>query len=79
MGDPQSRALPCCPGLVLVADSLETKWRQNGVVESLGSSLFPLWNNHFGANYRDAYGLIIFLVVLLVRPEGLFGKTVKRV
>jgi branched-chain amino acid transport system permease protein len=50
-----------------------------GVVESLGSSLFPLWNNHFGANYRDAYGLVIFLVVLLLRPEGLFGKTVKRV
>jgi branched-chain amino acid transport system permease protein len=50
-----------------------------GVVESLGSSLFPLWNNHFGANYRDAYGLVIFLVVLLLRPEGLFGKSVKRV
>jgi branched-chain amino acid transport system permease protein len=50
-----------------------------GVVESLGSSLFPLMNSHFGANYRDAYGLIIFLVVLLVRPEGLFGRTVKRV
>jgi branched-chain amino acid transport system permease protein len=53
-----------------------------GVVESLGSSLFPLIPNfgtHFGANYRDAYGLIIFLLVLLLRPNGLFGRTVKRV
>ncbi|GEM46847.1 branched-chain amino acid ABC transporter permease [Deinococcus cellulosilyticus] len=53
-----------------------------GVVESLGSSIFPLipfLNNHFGSNYRDAYGLIIFLLVLLLKPEGLFGRTVKRV
>jgi branched-chain amino acid transport system permease protein len=50
-----------------------------GVVESLGSSIFPLLNSHFGANYRDAYGLVIFLAVLLLRPEGLFGRTVKRV
>lgn len=53
-----------------------------GVVESLGSSLLPLipaLQNHFGSNYRDAYGLIIFLLVLLFRPEGLFGRTVKRV
>lgn len=53
-----------------------------GVVESLGSSLLPLvpfLDNRFGANYRDAYGLIVFLLVLLFRPEGLFGRTVKRV
>lgn len=53
-----------------------------GVVESLGASLLPLipaLNGHFGTNYRDAYGLFIFLLVLLFRPEGLFGKTVKRV
>ncbi|HWG84357.1 MAG TPA: branched-chain amino acid ABC transporter permease [Deinococcales bacterium] len=53
-----------------------------GVVESLGSSLLPLipaLGGHFGANYRDAYGLLIFLLVLLFRPEGLFGRTVKRV
>ncbi len=53
-----------------------------GVVESLGSSLLPLipaLNNHFGSNYRDAYGLVMFLLVLLFRPNGLFGRTVKRV
>jgi branched-chain amino acid transport system permease protein len=53
-----------------------------GVVESVGSSVLPLipaLNNHFGSNYRDAYGLIIFLLVLLLRPNGLFGRTVKRV
>jgi branched-chain amino acid transport system permease protein len=43
-----------------------------GGVESLGS--FYVSNN-----YRDAYGLVAFLLVLLLRPEGLFGKTVKRV
>lgn len=50
-----------------------------GIVESLGSSLLPFVSNHFGANYRDAYGLVIFLLVLLLKPEGLFGRTVKRV
>ncbi|ASN83212.1 branched-chain amino acid ABC transporter permease [Deinococcus ficus] len=43
-----------------------------GVIESLGAFYV---NN----NYRDAYGLVAFLLVLLLRPEGLFGKTVKRV
>ncbi|SEJ48553.1 branched-chain amino acid transport system permease protein [Deinococcus reticulitermitis] len=43
-----------------------------GVIESLGA--FYVSNN-----YRDAYGLVAFLLVLLLRPEGLFGKTVKRV
>lgn len=43
-----------------------------GVVEVLGAS-------YFRSEYRDAYGLIAFLLVLLLRPEGLFGRTVKRV
>lgn len=43
-----------------------------GVVEVLGAS-------YFMSEYRDAYGLIAFLIILLLRPEGLFGRTVKRV
>ncbi len=39
-----------------------------GVVESVGASL--------GATgYRDAIGLVAFLLVLLVRPAGLFGRS----
>lgn len=43
-----------------------------GVVEVMGAS-------YLTSDYRDAYGLLVFLLVLLLRPEGLFGKTVKRV
>lgn len=43
-----------------------------GIVEVLGAS-------YLDSAYRDAYGLVVFLLVLLLKPEGLFGKTVKRV
>lgn len=43
-----------------------------GVVEVLGAS-------YLDSAYRDAYGLLVFLLVLLLKPEGLFGKTVNRV
>lgn len=43
-----------------------------GVVEVMGAS-------YLTSDYRDAYGLLVFLLILLLRPEGLFGKTVKRV
>jgi len=43
-----------------------------GVVEFMGAS-------YLSSGYRDAYGLLAFLLVLLLRPEGLFGRTVKRV
>ncbi len=43
-----------------------------GVVEVLGAS-------YLDSAYRDAYGLVAFLLILLLRPEGLFGRTVKRV
>src|SRR5690606_32014400 len=42
-----------------------------GVVEVLGAACLE-------SAYRVAYGLVGFLVVLLVKPEGLLGKTVKR-
>lgn len=43
-----------------------------GVVEVLGAS-------YLISEYRDAYGLIAFILVLLFRPQGLFGRTVQRV
>lgn len=43
-----------------------------GVVEVLGAA-------YLASEYRDAYGLLVFLLVLLLRPEGLFGRSVKRV
>lgn len=43
-----------------------------GIVEVFGAS-------YLSSEYRDAYGLLVFLTVLLLKPEGLFGKSVKRV
>ncbi len=43
-----------------------------GLVEVLGAL-------YLSSDYREAYGLVAFLLVLLLKPEGLFGKTVKRV
>jgi branched-chain amino acid transport system permease protein len=43
-----------------------------GLAEVIGAS-------YLASEYRDAYGLLAFLLVLLLRPEGLFGRTVKRV
>ena len=43
-----------------------------GLVEILGAS-------YLDPAYRDAYGLLVFLAILILRPEGLFGRTVQRV
>jgi len=43
-----------------------------GVVESLGTGLFPDPNRALA--YKDAYGLIIFALVLLIKPTGIFGR-----
>lgn len=43
-----------------------------GVVEVLGAS-------YFSASYRDAYGLIAFLLLLLFRPQGLLGRGSRQV
>ncbi len=39
-----------------------------GLVESLGASFF-------GDGYRDFIGFMAFLIILSVRPQGLFGRT----
>lgn len=40
-----------------------------GVVESFGATYIT-----GGTAYRDVFGLVIFVLVLLYRPQGLFGK-----
>jgi len=42
-----------------------------GVTESFGATYIP-----GGTAYRDVFGLVIFLLVLLYRPQGLFGRGV---
>jgi branched-chain amino acid transport system permease protein len=39
-----------------------------GVIESVGASFF-------GDGYRDFIGFVAFLIILGVRPQGLFGRT----
>lgn len=43
-----------------------------GIVESLGAGYFP--DPSRGLNYKTAFGLVIFVIVLLLRPRGLFGR-----
>jgi branched-chain amino acid transport system permease protein len=44
-----------------------------GLLLGLGESLVTLIPN--GGSYRELVGLVLFLVVLLVRPQGLFGRS----
>jgi branched-chain amino acid transport system permease protein len=39
-----------------------------GLIESLGAS-------YISSEYKDAYAFIILIIILLVKPEGLMGKT----
>jgi len=43
-----------------------------GLVESFGAGYFP--DPSRALNYKSAYGLVIFALVLLIRPQGLFGR-----
>ena len=43
-----------------------------GVVEAVGTGCFPDPDRSLA--YRDAFGLVIFAIILLVRPQGLFGR-----
>jgi branched-chain amino acid transport system permease protein len=43
-----------------------------GLVESLAAGYFP--DPSRGLRYKTAFGLVIFMLVLLFRPRGLFGR-----
>ncbi|MGB1286929.1 MAG: branched-chain amino acid ABC transporter permease [Aggregatilineales bacterium] len=43
-----------------------------GVVEALGAGCFP--DPSKGAAYKEAFALVIFALVLLLKPTGLFGR-----
>jgi branched-chain amino acid transport system permease protein len=43
-----------------------------GLVEALGAGCYP--DPSAGAAYKTAFGLVIFALMLLVRPTGLFGR-----
>lgn len=43
-----------------------------GVVEAIGSGCFP--DPSRGTAYKEAFALAIFAVLLLLRPQGLFGR-----
>jgi branched-chain amino acid transport system permease protein len=43
-----------------------------GLVEALGAGCFP--DPSAGSAYKTAFGLIIFALMLLLRPTGLFGR-----
>ena len=43
-----------------------------GVVQALGAGCYP--DASSGASYKEAFGLVIFALILLLRPTGLFGR-----
>jgi branched-chain amino acid transport system permease protein len=43
-----------------------------GLVESLGAGYYP--DHSRALNYKTAFGLVIFALVLLFRPRGFFGR-----
>jgi branched-chain amino acid transport system permease protein len=46
------------------------------IVESFGSILLP--DPSRALAYKDAYGLLLLVLILLVRPQGLFGEKERR-
>lgn len=49
-----------------------------GLLESLsGAYMGPLTDGAFGAEYKDVFSFSILILVLLFKPEGLFGEAVK--
>ncbi|HIE56691.1 MAG TPA: branched-chain amino acid ABC transporter permease [Anaerolineales bacterium] len=43
-----------------------------GIVESLGAGLYP--DPSKALAYKDAFGLLVFVLVLLIKPTGFFGR-----
>jgi branched-chain amino acid transport system permease protein len=49
-----------------------------GLLEMFASSnLGLLTNGNFGAEYKDVFSFMILIIVLIFKPEGLFGKAIK--
>lgn len=49
-----------------------------GLLESLGSAYMgPLTNGNFGAEYKDVFAFGMLIIVLLFKPEGIFGVAAK--
>lgn len=47
-----------------------------GELETLGGTYMPtLTNNVIGTEYKDIFGFLILVLLLLLRPQGLLGKT----
>jgi branched-chain amino acid transport system permease protein len=46
-----------------------------GVVEALGAGCYP--DPSKGAVYQSAFGLLVFALVLLARPQGFFGRAAR--
>ncbi|MGH2604944.1 MAG: branched-chain amino acid ABC transporter permease, partial [Dehalococcoidia bacterium] len=47
-----------------------------GQVENLATVLIP--DTTRAVAYKDAYGLVLLVLVLLLRPQGLFGRSAER-
>ena len=47
-----------------------------GLVENLATVLIP--DTTRAVAYKDAYGLVLLVLVLLLRPQGLFGERARR-
>ena len=43
-----------------------------GLIEALGSGCYPDITR--GSAYKDSFGLVLFAIILLIRPTGLFGR-----
>ncbi|MGM0881659.1 MAG: branched-chain amino acid ABC transporter permease [Bacillota bacterium] len=49
-----------------------------GVLEMFASAnLGIITNGNFGGEYKDVFAFMILIIVLIFKPEGLFGKAVK--